>query len=325
MTEDRVAYRRLILDLFIVKRKNVTELQFKQQQLAGLEFKEGELYRCIVRRQVLPAECRHGWTSTMHPLRWMQIGDADERIIPDSATRIASMSSSAAPREGHGTGAPRANAVLLGLLPVAVIFVLDGFFKEALHGYSPALFWAFDVLKFVVIPAAILVWLARRFSIVPSDYGMRRMSRNEGWPRFLGLTVFLVVLLSLVFRATLWIALMIVPPAGSGAFYGSMVPEGWLHFPVVLYFAVTAGFVEEIFFRALPLVYLGERFAGKIPVAAYLIGSSVLFASIHWENGAHEVAATFMYGLLAGTLYLKLRDLWPLIGAHVLIDVWSFS
>jgi hypothetical protein len=71
MTEDRVAYRRLILDLFIVKRKNVTELQFKQQQLAGLEFKEGELYRCIVHRQVLPAERHRGWTSNMHPLRWV--------------------------------------------------------------------------------------------------------------------------------------------------------------------------------------------------------------------------------------------------------------
>lgn len=235
------------------------------------------------------------------------------------------MSSSPASREGGGTGISRANAVLAGLLPVAVIFVFDGFFKQALYGYSPALFWAFDVLKFVVIPAAILIWLARRFSIRPSAYGMRRMSRNEGWLRFLGLTAFLVIVLSLVFRATVWISLMIVRPAGSGAFYGSIVPEGWLHFPVVLYFAATAGFVEEIFFRALPLVYLKERFGSGIPVAAYLLGTSFLFASMHWENGAHELAATFMYGLLAGALYLRLRDLWPLIGAHVLIDVWSFS
>ncbi len=249
----------------------------------------------------------------------------DERIIPDSTIRITRMSSSPASREGEGTGVSRANAVLLGLLPVAVIFVLDGFFKETLHGYSPALFWAFDVLKFVVIPAAVLVWLARGFSILPSAYGMRRMSRNEGWIRFFGLTVFLVAILSLVYRAALWISWTIIRPAGSGAFYSDIVPAGGLHWPIVLYFALTAGFVEEIFFRGLPLVYLQERFGSRIPVAAYLLGTGILFASIHWENGAHELIATFMYGLLAGALYLKLRDLRPLIGAHVLIDVWSFS
>lgn len=67
MSEDRVTYRRLILDLFIVKRKNVTELQFKKQQLAGLEFKEGELYPCIVHRQVLLADMH------LHPTQRTQM------------------------------------------------------------------------------------------------------------------------------------------------------------------------------------------------------------------------------------------------------------
>lgn len=37
-----------------------------------------------------------------------------------------------------------------------------------------------------------------------------------------------------------------------------------------------------------------------------------------------EAIATFVYGLFASALYLKLRDLWPLIGAHIVIDLWAF-
>jgi membrane protease YdiL (CAAX protease family) len=91
-----------------------------------------------------------------------------------------------------------------------------------------------------------------------------------------------------------------------------------------LYLAITAGIVEEIFFRGLPFLYVIERFPAKIPTGTYVVTTALLFGAIHWENGGHEVVATFIYGVFAAAFYLKLRDLWPLIGAHALIDVWGF-
>jgi membrane protease YdiL (CAAX protease family) len=141
----------------------------------------------------------------------------------------------------------------------------------------------------------------------------------------LGLTVFLAVLLNFAYHIAQNVAWVIFQPVNMAALYKSVIPDGLFHFPVVLYFGVTAGVVEEIFFRALPLLYVKERFRNRVPLTGYVLTTSVLFGVAHWENGAHEVVATIIYGLLAGALYLKLRDLWPLVGAHALIDIWEFS
>lgn len=187
------------------------------------------------------------------------------------------------------------------------------------------MFSTFDLLKFVVIPAGVLIWLARRFSITPSGYGLRGLARNESWLHFVGLTVFLAVLLNLAYDVAQHFAWVIIRPANISALYKSVIPDGLFHFPVVLYFGVTAGIVEEIFFRALPLLHVKGRFRNKVALTGYAVTTLVLFGAAHWENGAHDVVATFIYGLLASALYLKLRDLWPLVGVHALIDIWKFS
>ena len=89
-------------------------------------------------------------------------------------------------------------------------------------------------------------------------------------------------------------------------------------------YSATAGVVEEIFCRALPLLYLSERFGKSLPKGLYVITTALIFGVGHWENGNIEVIATCVFGLFAGALYLKLRDLWPLIAAHALMDLWAF-
>lgn len=39
----------------------------------------------------------------------------------------------------------------------------------------------------------------------------------------------------------------------------------------------------------------------------------------------HEIIATGFFGVLAAIAYLQVRNLWFLIGAHALIDIWAFS
>lgn len=228
-------------------------------------------------------------------------------------------------RETQRPGLSRADAILIACLIFIGISILDGAFKQSLYDYSPSLFWAFDVAKFVVIPVVALTWLARRYAITPSAYGLRKPGSDGGWLQLLGVTLLLAFVSNLAYRYVLVNAWNLIQSAPAVFTYKGVVPDGWLHLPVALYFGVTAGIVEEIFCRGLPFFYLMERFPERIPVAGYVIVSGLLFGATHWENGAHEVVATSIFGFIFGAVYLNLRDLRPLILAHALIDIWNFS
>lgn len=217
----------------------------------------------------------------------------------------------------------RPEVLLIAIAPFVLLSIVDGFFRGALQN-SPALFWLFDPFKFVVLPIAALLWLARTFFVTPDKYGLASVAEHESWLQFLGFTLFLTALLYLIYQAADMFFWMLFGRPETASFYKNMAPTGLLRVPVVLYFAATAGLVEEIFFRALPLLYLQQRFPKSIPTGLYVLSTSALFGVSHWENGAHEVLATFTYGIFASLFYVKLRDLWPLVGAHALIDLWVF-
>jgi membrane protease YdiL (CAAX protease family) len=229
----------------------------------------------------------------------------------------------------HGTPISRSTAILVACGIPIFIAIADGFFKAPLYRFSAAAFWVFDFTKFVLITVVLMVWLARAFSVTPASYGLRPDRKGEDWFHIVGLTVFLAILLYVIYQFVQHLSWAIVwrifHPEPGTAFYKSTVPDGLLHYPVLLYLAVTAGFAEEVFFRALPLLYFRERYGTSKPNWIYVVTTSLLFGAAHWENGAHEVIATFAYGIAASVFYLKLKDLWPLVGAHALIDFWDFS
>lgn len=230
-------------------------------------------------------------------------------------------------RMGSGSGGLRristANAVLLACAAHISLSIADGFFKAPVYTYSPWAFWAFDAFKFVVVPAIALAWLWIVFSLKPSSYGLRKQTA-EDWFRIALLAIVLAVALNFIYLLTSRRMLAWIGSIGSQDFhYASLVQDGSWRFPAALYFGLTAGFVEEISFRGLPLLYLRER--NIKPDWRYALVTSVLFAAAHWENGVHELVATFVFSVAAGVAYLKLKDLWPLVGAHALIDVWNFS
>jgi membrane protease YdiL (CAAX protease family) len=215
--------------------------------------------------------------------------------------------------------------VVLGVLAVVLMpFLVDGFIRRELYATSPGLYWAFDALKFVAMPGVAAILLARRFGISPRDYGIRGVAASESWGHFISLTAFLALVLALVYYAALYVACLIFRPEVAPSFYQGINPQGLLRLPVILYLSVTAAVVEEVIYRGLPLWYLERRFNDLSLHTPYAIGTAILFGLIHWENGVHEIVATFAFGVLAAVLYLRLRDLWPLIGAHFVIDMWTF-
>jgi membrane protease YdiL (CAAX protease family) len=223
--------------------------------------------------------------------------------------------------------APRARwAIPLALLPLVAQSLFDGFYKAQLHRWSVTAFWFVDVTKFVLLPAAVLWALARFAGVRPDDYGLR-------WPRnateretFYGavlLTGLVLVPLYFIAEELIWRAWPTARPAFT---YGSAVPAAWpLRWLTVAYFSLTAGIVEEIVFRGLPWAWWAPLADTVAKRSIWIAVTSITFGLVHWENGWPDVLTATVFGIAAAILYLRLRNLWPLIAAHVLADVIAFA
>lgn len=106
--------------------------------------------------------------------------------------------------------------------------------------------------------------------------------------------------------------------------FNLIVPEGRWRIPVVLYMAFTAGFFEEVVFRGLFWTAISDCKFQKFKKFVYVILSSVVFAAVHWEQGMAGILSVFAFGLVAAIFYLQLKNLWPMITAHTLVDIYYF-
>ena len=213
------------------------------------------------------------------------------------------------------------NILLLAILPSLTIGLLNGFYKESLYSFEPVWFWVADVAQFVLLPCSVFFALAHYGGVRPNRYGFRAM----GIGHLTGLTVLATFLFWLSYEPFTRLFSALLNASAPEFSYHSVIPQSpVLHSLVVLYFAATAAFVEETIFRALPWYYFSLQKAGRSPMWRYVLGSSLFFGLIHWENGSHEVASAFVLGVVACMLYAKIKNIWPLVGAHFFTNVRVF-
>ena len=216
------------------------------------------------------------------------------------------------------------DAIVAASAVVLVSILIIGVFRRELYSYSPAAYWALDVINFVAIPCVAMLVLANVYGIRPVHYGLRGVASHETWDQFLGLTLFLAVVLNLVYYAGFYVSWLALRTEMTTSFYKEINPPGLARIPVTIYLGATAGLVEEIFVRGLPLLLLNKIYPEKLPRKSYVLGTATIFSALHWTNGIPEAVATFCFGVAAAVLYLRLRDLWPLIASHFAIDIWGF-
>lgn len=209
----------------------------------------------------------------------------------------------------------------VGILPL----LLNGFYNSYLS-QTPFRYWAVETLTWIVLPS-ILLWSARRSDLFgAADLGLHlSVSGRSSWPLFLGSILIAAPLVVLVDVYSAEAARSLFPVNhGAAAFqYRDLVPA--TSFPrllVLLYLCLSAGLVEEVYFRGMARLLFPAGWQGSL---SYIAFSALLFSSIHWEGGVWNLSEALLFGLATSALYVSLGNLWPLIIGHVVSDYLWFS
>jgi hypothetical protein len=98
-------------------------------------------------------------------------------------------------------------------------------------------------------------------------------------------------------------------------------PPNWLSFAP--FYVLVSSPCQELVCRAIPKL-MTDRL--QISGLAYVLYSSTMFALIHLAYGDPMLLInTFLLGLVWGTAYLKMRNIWPLMVSHAAIGTLAFS
>jgi hypothetical protein len=212
---------------------------------------------------------------------------------------------------------------LAGLLsfPFIALWLLDGFWKPKLFARSVAGFWAVDFAEWVLLPCALLFLLHRLSFISKRDYGLAAPLGA----RDIAITT-LLCFASLFLINALGTALGRILFGNAPGAFGYLpalraLGSGWL--AGTFYLSATAAVCESIFTLSLPWLALsGGNSLSRARTLACAAGLALLFGLGHWETGWANATGAAMFQLGALWWYLRLKTLWPVIGAHFLIDLY---
>ena len=210
----------------------------------------------------------------------------------------------------------------LAMLPVALIWQINGIYLAALARINAPLFWAADFVQWIVLPTFLLVFVAKRADVLPKHYGLDTSGLRWQSPILGTFCVFITAGLAF-YLARNWAWQLFGQPTGFFTFPG-VFPSGPMGTVIWIYSAVTAGVVESIFFIGLPWL-LYQNIKEKPSRASFALTVSAVFAMAHWEQGPHVVAAALFFSLVACAWYFKLGSLWPIVAGHTLVDLVAFS
>ncbi len=209
-------------------------------------------------------------------------------------------------------------------------FYFNGVYNAWLAAHHREWFWRFEVAAWIALPAVILSIAGGRRLVSCRDLGLTADVRGRRRP------LEFLALLAVIVPVFIWMEISIdrwafaslpqgwphpsfayaqvVPPAG---------PEtGWLRLLALLHLSVTAGVVEEIYYRAA----FDRLFPRNRPgAAAYVIASSLVFAGAHWEGGLPAVVVALSMGIFGAIVFRSTGNLWPLLIGHVAVDWYWFA
>lgn len=129
-----------------------------------------------------------------------------------------------------------------------------------------------------------------------------------------------------IFRAILFGAMLFIV-GGIGYFVTGLLDieiynQSQMGKPTVLLIliAITAAFLEELFFRGFLIQLLRRQFDGEVTI---IFISSLLFSFFHLSKG--QYISTFLLGIVLGYITLKHKNMSLTIGAHLIYNLIGLS
>jgi membrane protease YdiL (CAAX protease family) len=188
-------------------------------------------------------------------------------------------------------------------------------------------FWVADVICFVVIPGALAWWIYRKESPFPEFRAKSKYDQPTEYGALIFQTLIILLVLWILhpfYQAIAYKVHTAYPDVLKATLnYDLKVPKiGLLKLLVAVFFGITAGLVEEFFYRGL-IAQLLRTYVSPSKWL-FLIVSTVVFASAHWAGGIGHVAGVALFGFGIGIAYLCTKDLRPLMAAHGIYDFVYF-
>ena len=213
---------------------------------------------------------------------------------------------------------------LAGVLtvPFIAVWLLDGFWKSRLLEGGASRFWIVDFAEWVVLPSVSL-WLLHRSAVISGrDYGL---AAPLGVKDVLVLVPLAVVTTFIANYFGGFVLGRILFGYTPGAFQLERALAALGPFWIVgtVYLSATAAVCESIFALSLPWLWFSRGGSvSRRKAISFAVAAAALFALGHWETGLANATGAFMFQLVAVWWYFRLRTLWPIIGAHFLIDLY---
>ncbi|MCH8886983.1 MAG: CPBP family intramembrane metalloprotease [SAR324 cluster bacterium] len=184
------------------------------------------------------------------------------------------------------------------------------------------LMWTLDFTVYLTLPVAALWFFLRKgwFSWEAFDFRTENLGRNA----MLGLLLFAAIWMVAFIKAVYLDPLLrpLLPKYGYGGFF-FQPRDGWLLFLLMsVYLGLAAGFLEEFLYRSF-LIRSLERLG--LPAVGAGAVSVIVFTGIHAVAGAPILVLSFAVGIVFTAIYLRTRNIVPLVAAHSAIDIFWAS
>ena len=213
-------------------------------------------------------------------------------------------------------------AVAWALFPVYLLWLLNGFYLNALARKGVPLFWLVDTLQWIGLPLILLTLLSRNAAVLPQHFGFS--THAVSWKRLPLQSLVAFVSMGLTFVVIRNISWRLLGYPKSMFSWGQVLTDGTLGTVVWIYSALTAGIVESIFFIGLPWLWFSSR--RQEPSRLIFVGATAsVFALAHWEQGAHIIVAAFATHIVACLCYFRFGSLWPVAAGHAAVDLCLFA
>lgn len=212
--------------------------------------------------------------------------------------------------------------IFLLVLPYVALQFWNGFYLPMMS-QSAYLYWTYDLAANLLLPA-IIYWQLTKRQVTPCAYGFAKPYFLYDSNTLLGQSAALFLFAGFVYFVESKVLWGLYASPNTFSYTMVMPSDSTLKLLVNVYFSATAGLVESVVYLGLMKLMLQHFVTGRAGNIIFVFASTLIFASVHWEQGVMPMFTAGCMQLIFSLAYLRIQYLPPFIAAHAAIDFVIF-